>query len=773
MALRFTGFDAGTAVSLSVTSGGDTRSAGVAAWGSTSGDTTPPTLSAASGASTGATSGTGTVTTNEAGGTLYWVCTISATAPSPAQIKAGQDHTGVPAASGGLQAVASSGQQSVAAAGLAASTTYRFHFLQTDAAGNDSTVASAAGFATDAAGGGTVNITLLRRSDQQMAPEAAYFRATVAGFDANDRSATSTAYDPSYHDLRYRWTVTRQGQGFTARATVKLKNLPAAHDDTNTGYGKEFGHVFTDPGTYVISCEVRDRSGTTGSASTQITVDDPASTAAGSATIVVAKDGNFSGAPAGANQVTSWGAAYSALDALSGAGRILLKRGESYAIGAERVDSGFGNFYVGAWGSGSDPVLQTSGTSDGFDVLGSFTGDFVLTDVDLQGPWDSTTEAGSHPGKGIDVSASANSKYVLLNNCDLSGFSQSILSMKDANALTLTALHDTVITNWADYGIFQPENSNGILIITASAIVQDENAMMGGDQMKNGISNQHGPLRIAGIGYVYVAASEFFSRNSWALQGGIANDQSCVRWNTGQDAGSHGTFERCVFEGGDGPFSTARSNSNSIPANVTNLLLDKCLVIGTATTSGLMGVQPNGVTVRNCIFLKPNRPYFAGDFNYMIDAEPAGGGSLSSPNDPVKIYNNTFVNLLSAANTGNNLDTLEGFAQFNSTAIANNVLAAPNWPAQQSEDPQLSFVTNMPVVGGSFDSRYLGVKYNNYGNGAQTSMDTSYATQAGILDTFEPLAGSPLIGSAAGETAIDDFYGVLRPAGASRGAVEP
>lgn len=772
MALRFTGFETGVAVSLSVTSGGSTESETVSAWGGGSGNTTPPVLSSASGAASGASSASGSVTSNQAGGTLFWVCTTSASTPSVAEVKAGEDHNGTTAAASGSQSVGSAGAQTVSAAGLNAATTYYFHFVQSDATGNDSSVLSTSSFSTDSGGSGSVSITTLRRSDQEMAPEAAFFRAVVSGFDATDRSSNKNAYDASYHDLRYRWTVTRQGQGFSPRPTVKLKNLPQAHDDTNTGYGKEFGHVFTDPGTYVVACEVRDRSGTTGSASTQITVVNPASVASGNATIVVAKDGNFSGAPSG-NQVTSWNAAYNALDALNGAGRILLKRGESHAIGNERIDGGFDNFYVGAWGSGGDPVLQTSGNNDAFDILNAFTGDFVLTDIDLQGPWNSVTEAGSHPGKGINVSSSGNSKYVLLNNCDLSGFSQSILSMKSANSLTLTALHNTVITNWADYGIFQPENMNGILMVTASVVCQDENAMMGGDVNKNAVSNQHGPVRIAGIGYVYMAASEFFSRNSWALQGGIANDQSCVRWNTGQDAGSHGIFERCVFEGGDGPFSTARSNSNSVPANVTNLLLDKCLLIATATSSAFMGVQPNGVTVRNSVFLKPNRPYFAGDFNNIMDAEPAGGGSLTTPNDPVKIYNNTFVNLLSPANTNNNLDTLENFNAFNVTAISNNVLAAPNFTSQQSEDPRISFATDMPVVGGTFDSRYLGTKYNNYGNGGQTSMNSSFATQAGILDTFEPLPGSPLIGSASGETAIDDFYGALRPSNASRGAVEP
>jgi len=112
----------------------------------TAADTTAPTLSAPTDTQTGATTATLTVDTNEGNGTLYWYISTSAVAPTAANLKAG---TG--AVASGTQAVSSTGTKTVNATGLTASTAYYSYFLHRDAAGNDSTIASADGFTTAAA----------------------------------------------------------------------------------------------------------------------------------------------------------------------------------------------------------------------------------------------------------------------------------------------------------------------------------------------------------------------------------------------------------------------------------------------------------------------------------------------------------------------------------------------------------------------------------------------------------------------------------------------
>lgn len=114
---------------------------------SAAGDTTPPTLTGPTGTATGATTASGTVSTNEDTGTLYWLASASAS------------ETGAAVKAGSSQAVSAVGTQNVTVSGLTASTTYYLHYLHRDAAGNDSTVATSAQFTTSAALAAGINVT--------------------------------------------------------------------------------------------------------------------------------------------------------------------------------------------------------------------------------------------------------------------------------------------------------------------------------------------------------------------------------------------------------------------------------------------------------------------------------------------------------------------------------------------------------------------------------------------------------------------------------------
>lgn len=115
------------------------------------GDTTPPTLTSATGTATGTTTADLSVSTNEANGTCYVVASESATAPTETQVKAGQDHTGSAAAFDGSQAISSTGTKSFSATGLSPGTTYYAHFMHEDAATNQSSVVTSSSFTTSAA----------------------------------------------------------------------------------------------------------------------------------------------------------------------------------------------------------------------------------------------------------------------------------------------------------------------------------------------------------------------------------------------------------------------------------------------------------------------------------------------------------------------------------------------------------------------------------------------------------------------------------------------
>lgn len=103
-------------------------------------DVTAPTLSSPTGTATAFNAASGTVSTNEGNGTLYWLASTNAT-ETAAAVKAGSSKT-----------VTATGAQSVTSTGLTGGTSgYRMHYLHRDAAGNDSTVSSSAAFSTPAA----------------------------------------------------------------------------------------------------------------------------------------------------------------------------------------------------------------------------------------------------------------------------------------------------------------------------------------------------------------------------------------------------------------------------------------------------------------------------------------------------------------------------------------------------------------------------------------------------------------------------------------------
>lgn len=151
-------FDEGTGTTAAdAATGGSNLTLSGAGWqsgGTWASDTTAPTLSSPTGAANGNTAMTGSVSTNEGNGTLYWVVTTSSTSPSAAQVQAGNDHNGAAAPASGSQAVSATGTQNISDNGLTAGTTYYVHYSHKDAANNSSTTSTSASFTTT---GGTTN----------------------------------------------------------------------------------------------------------------------------------------------------------------------------------------------------------------------------------------------------------------------------------------------------------------------------------------------------------------------------------------------------------------------------------------------------------------------------------------------------------------------------------------------------------------------------------------------------------------------------------------
>jgi hypothetical protein len=102
-------------------------------------DTEAPTISTPTGTKTGSATASGSVSTDEANGTLYFLASTNAS-----------DTASTIISNGSSQAVSGSGAQAVSFAGLTPGTNYYAHYVHVDAANNQSNVVSSAQFTTDA-----------------------------------------------------------------------------------------------------------------------------------------------------------------------------------------------------------------------------------------------------------------------------------------------------------------------------------------------------------------------------------------------------------------------------------------------------------------------------------------------------------------------------------------------------------------------------------------------------------------------------------------------
>ena len=134
---------------------------------------TAATLTSPTGTQTGDTTATGTVSTNQASGTMYAVVTTSATPPTATQVKAGQNNAGSAAAFAG-SAAATLGTNTINATGLSGGTTYYFYFAQENTVPLKSSVAASASFTT---------------TGSSHSAEAIAFIGRTSGLNGTDQSA--------------------------------------------------------------------------------------------------------------------------------------------------------------------------------------------------------------------------------------------------------------------------------------------------------------------------------------------------------------------------------------------------------------------------------------------------------------------------------------------------------------------------------------------------------------------------------------------------------
>ena len=632
---------------------------------------------------------------------------------------------------------------------------------------------------------GTVDIAIIKRSSQEVAPEGIWFEARVT--DANVvENLTAGQYDASFHRVVYVWDF---GQG--AVNVTKGSNVMDTHKNLNEGGGKQVMNVFATPGTYTVTCSAynQDDGSLIGTDTQSVTIKDPDTEWPGNRTICVSNASNFTGAPSGAQQVTNLAAAKTALEALGQTGRILLRNGENHTVTSlPDIDNSADNFYLGGFGSGNPGTISTNGNGM-FDVNSSrdcvITGGFTF-----DGGWDSTTEAGTHNLEGQHFirrkGGVGGNSYILAHDVTATGFGQCIAGNGQTNNVaSCLILSDTLITNWGQYGVYIGGTAEGLIAIRGCGIQQDEQAMRGGFGSRgNGRANEEGPIRIINAYRVIIDASDIFSCNDFNQLNSSAPKypgcQAAIRIHTSlndSDANNapRAIIRRCTVEGGNPCISGVR-HLNTLTIRPTNTLIEQNYLVSFYGGERFLKWQYAGTTVRNNICVKPDMPFLSGRPREWFEFDRQG--TDHSANFPIECYSNTLVVRTNTVDDkGFGINYIDN--EFSNFTEANNVKHAPNNTGQQSEVPNLSAGSLATVAHSTWQAHWKGAKWNNYGdlpNGFQT-MQTGpqYTTPNDTVRDYRPNSGSPLINDASGLAALQDFFGTIRPASVGnrdRGAVE-
>lgn len=530
-----------------------------------------------------------------------------------------------------------------------------------------------------------------------VAPVGIWFEATgISGFDV-DEPLPGEVYDPTAHGITWVWDFDDPGT-FTAPL-----NMPAAWNDKSVDYGKKVYHVFGTPGTYNVRVEGFDRSGAYGEHTVPITVLDPAAVYPGSRTICVSNTGDFAGAPAGAQQVSSLAAARTALAGLGQTGRILLRAGETFQENFE-INTPMANCRIGAFGSGPKPVLRppVPAASDNSSACLTFKNGNLVVDsafygLRFEGEWDAATETGDPRGTAIFYATHNAVEFnSMIYQCEFDGLGAQYLSPLSSYD-HIIGVADCNVTNWQDYGFFVGSGVPSYLpgrrfALVGTAIHQKQNACRGG-QGKIGLGNDHGPLRYVDNMNVAISVCDFYSANSW-----VAGVQPCVRFAQADDNNPGGYFlnvNRIACEGGAVAGGIDGQN-NGAPELPGNHIIDTFLFVSDYSSMGGFAAAFGGTTLRNGLIVRPDMSYQFASYNmldFSVDLPSADNTTAF-----MDVYNCTFLNQSSTLVSS----VFHNLVNFPNATNENYVIHEPN--AGNTPDIPISLAN--PIAG--FTPRNLG-----------------------------------------------------------------
>ncbi|MEM1428625.1 MAG: hypothetical protein AAGG09_04130 [Pseudomonadota bacterium] len=626
----------------------------------------------------------------------------------------------------------------------------------------------------------------------QFAPEAVWFEAVPEGFDTLPLPDNAQTYRPEFHEIEYEWAFGDAGARFTAP-----QNVPDAYRDANSAIGQITAHVFRTGGRKRVTCTARrvvdpeTLEIEEARAKIEIEIGDPDTLWTDANTVVVALDGDFTGAPPGARATTvahsdaePWWSTprhwLTQVNRLIGAGersiRVLFKHGEFYPTALfkpNRRAPHIAQFVLfGAWG---DPrQFPPTFPRIGLEQAGwSNSQPFVFQGLAVSMDYNPYAQTGLREVLTIYHEAGYALFSDMLFQRGGTGALMQPRHLAASDAPAFYCFHNCAFERIATYGLFTEARPQDRIAYLGCRDI-DEGAAPHGDSNRM-TGNAQGPMRLSNNCDWVIAASDFFSRHGWSGQGtwpgtdiAATHEQPCLRLFSGgpPEPADNGrvSITRCAGEGGF--LLSAASLPAQEPPPRGNLVVDQVIHVLSASGTGFVLCETGAVTIRNGLWIKPDvtgafgveAPFY---FAIYDRAPELQGGLTRMRAEPIRLHNNTFV---IDVPTELSLGPFGLIDQFDYFEEANNVFYLPKSPGNVRHE-DLSPYERRKL----WDLRWLG-RLETADNGI---LRPGYAARDGAANLYRPLPSSAVVGHVGGLMSVVDLLGNRRDRTQSRGALEP
>jgi len=370
-----------------------------------------------------------------------------------------------------------------------------------------------------------------------VAPFSVFFDAVGSGTGVTQPTGTT----PDWASMHYRWSFDDPNAGMWTH-NGKSKN---------TAHGYVAAHVFETPGTYRVTLQVTEPGGDLLNYHQDITVTNPDTAYAGQTYYVSAtgSDSNTGTSPTSPFRTVTRGT--STLFASNGPRRLLFKRGEAWTASSTITASGrTGPFTIGAYGTGTNPVLNVTHSGDGIRFDTSVR-DVRIVDLDVAGPYPATN------GEGVQLGRDS-----LLLRSTVRGFRLGV-GGHATNCIGNTIAECAIVDN-GDYGMYYSAGMSGggdndppihlavignrfdnaihnsLLRTYVSRSLWQGNLFQRAGQSATRVMGLHTPKKAE---FVIIADNRFTSLTAWVLEIGPENSEN------GGSGGTPQNVENVIVEG--------------------------------------------------------------------------------------------------------------------------------------------------------------------------------------------------------------------------------